>query len=72
MAKTIDKNITEDESKNIIAEWHDESHLNKYFSINKPTTILNTLYCFPDKGWSSVPPKLIAITKDHELYRNEK
>jgi histo-blood group ABO system transferase len=71
MAKTIDENISKDEANNIIAKWHDESHLNKYLSTNKPTNILSPLYCFPDRWKSNMQPKIIAITKNHELFRSE-
>jgi histo-blood group ABO system transferase len=71
MAKTIDENISKDEANNIIAKWHDESHLNKYLSTNKPTNILSPLYCFPDRCTSNMQPKIIAITKNHELFRSE-
>ena len=71
MSKTINENISKDEEKGIIAKWHDESHLNKYFFVNKPTKILNPLYCFPDNFSSDLSPKIIAITKNHELFRSE-
>lgn len=67
MAKVISKNVTTDEKNNIIAVWHDESHLNKYFNENPPKE-LSPSYMFPEElinnpnyPWE---PKIIAVNKD--------
>ncbi len=52
MAETISKNVEQDLEKNIIAVWHDESHLNRYFINNPPTKILTPSYCYPDNDAS--------------------
>ena len=61
------KNIS---SNGIIAIWHDESHLNKFFTINKPTTILSPSYCYPESWILDYNKKLLALDKDHESIRN--
>lgn len=67
MAEVISKRVTTDEKKNIVAVWHDESHLNKYFNENPPSA-LSPSYMFPEElvnnknyPWE---PKIIAVNKD--------
>lgn len=69
MAKTITENINEDMEKNIIAIWHDESHLNRYFVDNPPTCILNPSYCYPESWNLPYPKKLLALDKNHAKLR---
>lgn len=46
LADVCNENIQIDLSKNVIAMWHDESHLNKYFSEHTPEILLPT-YAYP-------------------------
>jgi hypothetical protein len=49
MCKQLKSNIDKDLSQDIIAKWHDESHINKYFTQLEPKR-LHPGYCYP-QGW---------------------
>jgi histo-blood group ABO system transferase len=70
MAKNISNNIDFDLKKyNIIAEWHDESHMNKYFFENEPTIELSPSYCYPESWQIPFEKKLLALDKNHNEIR---
>nr|XP_043887482.1 N-acetyllactosaminide alpha-1,3-galactosyltransferase-like isoform X1 [Solea senegalensis] len=51
--------IMEDKMNKVEALWHDESHLNKYFWLNKPHRLLSPEYCWD----MSLPAKDIRISR---------
>ena len=71
MANVISKNIDKDYSNNIIAIWHDESHMNRYFIDNKPTKILSPSYCYGESMNIPFERKLIALDKNHSDIRQK-
>ena len=71
MAESIDAGVMEDQSNGIIAEWHDESHLNKYLSETLPAVTLDPSYCYPEKWDLPFPKKLLALDKPHDAVRNK-
>lgn len=69
--ETCAEQIQQDFKEKYIAIWHDESHLNKYFTDHPPTTILPMTYCFPERHYSRarVDVKLLALEKNHHELR---
>ena len=47
MSKILKSNIEEDLKNNIIARWHDESHINHYIVDRKDIRYLSPEYCYP-------------------------
>ncbi|XP_045889525.1 N-acetyllactosaminide alpha-1,3-galactosyltransferase-like [Micropterus dolomieu] len=66
-------NIMEDKQNDVEALWHDESHLNKYFWLNKPGRLLSPEYCWDesiaDKSDINVT-RLIWEPKNYDTVRN--
>ncbi|CAI5676722.1 unnamed protein product [Oreochromis niloticus] len=52
LAKTCRKNFEDDTKKGIEAAWQEESHLNRYMWINKPSKVLS-----PEYLWQDFKPK---------------
>lgn len=68
MSDKLSKNIDIDYQNDIIAIWHDESHMNRYYIDNKPTLILNPSYCYHDAITNSpFKRKIVALTKNHNI-----
>lgn len=67
-------NIMEDKKNNVEALWHDESHLNKYFWLYKPSRLLSPEYCWDesigDKG-DILVIRLIWAPKNYNVLRSE-
>lgn len=71
MAEKISKNIDLDLEDGIIAIWHDESHLNKYFMDNKPDTILGMGFSCPSEYEYGNNPTIVFLDKGGEDKKNE-
>ncbi|OGN62358.1 MAG: hypothetical protein A3F09_03795 [Chlamydiae bacterium RIFCSPHIGHO2_12_FULL_49_11] len=66
--KTSD-NFFEDLKKGFIAEWHDESHHNRYLIDYPPTKILSPAYCYPESWKLPFEKKLLALDKNHAEFQ---
>lgn len=67
--ETTSNNIDKDLEKGIIAEWHDESHWNRYCIDNPPTVILSPSYCYPENWKIPYKRRLLALDKNHKEFR---
>lgn len=79
LAKTCYEKIQQDLANNIIAIWHDESHINKYFSENTPDIILSPSFHYPESniehykkiwGNETFSKKILLLDKAHSEIRN--
>lgn len=69
MIATLSENIQTDLSHGVIAVWHDESHLNRFFIDHEPTIILSPSYCYPESWHLDYPKRLLALDKNHSTLR---
>ncbi|ULQ57420.1 hypothetical protein KJS94_04295 [Flavihumibacter rivuli] len=61
LIQTLKKNVQEDLDKGIIAKWHDESHLNRYF-IDHPPFSLDPSFSYPEG--SDLPFRPMILMRD--------
>ena len=67
--QAVYKSMAHTFKKNIIAIWHDESHINRYFIDNPPTIILSPSYCYPENLKLPYKKRLLALDKNHAKVR---
>lgn len=70
MCQELDDEIRRDLSSDLIAEWHDESHLNRYAAEHEHT-LLDSDYCYVE-GWKNLAgltPKIRVVDKGTHLTR---
>ena len=70
MSQILSQNIIEDYKNDIIAEWHDESHFNRYMLDHPPTKVLSPSYCFGEGYPLPFEPKLVALEKNKDELRS--
>lgn len=68
MAETCDDNIRIDEENGVLAQWHDESHMNK-FLLDKDVMALDPGYCYPQSWNLPFKKRILALDKDHKKIR---
>jgi histo-blood group ABO system transferase len=73
MSEILSDNIELDFNRGVIAIWHDESHMNRYFIDNRPTLILDPSYCYPEcvdilyLGGKEMDRKILALDKNFSI-----
>jgi hypothetical protein len=67
LIKTLNNNIQKDLEKDVMALWHDESHLNHYL-LNKDPKILSPEYGYSEEDDLPFKPKIIIINKFNPKY----
>lgn len=66
------QNIMEDKQRDVEALWHDESHLNKYLWLNKPSRVLSPEYCWDNSiayNWDIRVKRLLWAPKHYDTLR---
>jgi hypothetical protein len=67
MIETLRDNVNADLSKKIIAAWHDESHLNRFFTDNEEKVVtFSPGFAYPETWDMPQVPKMI-IHKDKNM-----
>lgn len=73
MSEELASRIVTDYENGIVAIWHDESHMNKYFTDNTPKA-LHSGYVYPENMDLPYTKKIIQLDKNslggHEYLRN--
>jgi hypothetical protein len=71
MSVKIKENIDLDLNDGIIAIWHDESHLNRYFMDNPPDSVLGAGFSCPSENESISSPTIVFLDKGGEDKKRE-
>jgi hypothetical protein len=67
----LEKNVKTDLENNIIAVWHDESHLNAYFAEHKDDVrVFGPEYAYPEvfAQYCDFKPKIVHLAKNNSQY----
>jgi FkbM family methyltransferase len=66
-AEAVDADLT----RNVIARWHDESHLNRFLALNQDTVkTLTPAFAYPERWDGRFDRKIVHVHKDDVKYQN--
>jgi hypothetical protein len=73
MIEELDRRIDQDDKNGVIARWHDESHMNKYFiERNSSVLTLHPGFAQPETGYDHIrhnfPTKMIHLSKNDGIF----
>jgi len=72
MMEELDRRTKDDESRDVIAVWHDESQMNKFFA-ERPDDVhvLGPSYAYPEifAQYCNFEPKIVHLAKDNSQYQ---
>jgi len=72
MIDELDSRVEEDLSNDVIAVWHDESQLNKFYSeVKEDVHLLGPEYAYPEvfQDHCNFEPKIVHLAKDNSSYQ---
>jgi hypothetical protein len=72
MIDELDGRVEEDLSNDVIALWHDESQLNKFYSeVKEDVHLLGPEYAYPEvfQQYCNFDPKIVHLAKDNSSYQ---
>jgi hypothetical protein len=70
LIRSVRQAVDADYRDGIVAEWHDESHLNRYI-LDHPHCVKHAGYCYP-QGWTLKEPQMIEVRNKNILGGTEK
>ena len=59
LARTVRQAVDQDIRDGVVAQWHDESHLNRYI-LDHDHSVQHAGYCYPE-DWKLAQPKIIEV-----------
>lgn len=66
LIKKLKRNIDIDKENNVVARWHDESHINRYILDHDNWMMLSPSYCYAE-GWN-LPFETKILVRDKSKY----